>query len=134
MNRSLVAVFVLLAVVSGIVGFVRNSGGPAIDKDSYQAVMLTNGISYYGKIESMNRKYITLNDVHYLQQGGGNPLTLVKFINETQGPQNTVYINKSQVSFIYNLDTTKELYKKIQELKVQDTKTQPAAAAPASVK
>ncbi|MEK7545026.1 MAG: hypothetical protein AAB551_02740 [Patescibacteria group bacterium] len=127
MNRSFVAALVVLIIAGGIIGFVRNSGGPVIDTESYQAVMLSNGVAYYGKIENMNRKYITLNDVHYLQQGGGNPLTLVKFVNETQGPQNTIYVNKSQVSFVYNLDTTKELYKKIQQLKAQDAKTQPAA-------
>ena len=130
MNRSFLSVLVVLVILGAIVcGIVRYSGGPDIDKSSYQAVMMTNGIAYYGKIDSTYGKYITLSDVFYLQQSAGNPLALIRFANETQGPQNMIYINKSQVSFLYNLDTTKELYKKIQELSAQEAKTKSATQA-----
>src|ERR1700743_2242299 len=38
-----------------------------IKTSEYQAVFLTNGQVYFGKLANLNNKYVTITDVYYLQ-------------------------------------------------------------------
>ena len=108
-----IGVVVILAVVSAS---SRWWNSPKIDQESYQGVVLNSGIAYFGKLDTRANRYLKLSDVYYLQQGsqqGQPPLNLIKFGTEPQGPQDVMYINKSQVQYWYNLNPKGELYQKI---------------------
>lgn len=93
-----------------------------IDQGKYQAVFLTNGQVYFGKINSHNNTYLELVDIYYLQvkpvlqqgeEGNENAnvnpqeqkteLSLVKLGNELHGPLDRMMINKDQVVFVEDL-------------------------------
>src|SRR5579884_2508774 len=38
-----------------------------INKDEFQAIFLTNGQVYFGKLANLNNKYVTITDIYYLQ-------------------------------------------------------------------
>jgi hypothetical protein len=99
-----------------------STGALKIDQGKYQAVFLTNGQVYFGKINSSNNTYLELVDIFYLQvkpvlqQGeegnentNKNPqeqkteLSLVKLGNELHGPLDRMMINKDQVVFVEDL-------------------------------
>lgn len=99
-----------------------SAGVLKIDQGKYQAVFLTNGQVYFGKINMANNTYLELVDIFYLQvkpvlqQGEGdnqnanvNPqdqkteLSLVKLGNELHGPLDRMMINKDQVVFVEDL-------------------------------
>ncbi len=95
-----------------------------IDPAKYQAVFLTNGQVYFGRIDFHDPSYIGLSDIYYLQvkpvlqQSEGNDndntntakqqeqkteLSLVKLGNELHGPEDRMMINKDQVVFVEDL-------------------------------
>jgi len=92
-----------------------------IDQGKYQAVFLTNGQVYFGKIAAHEGNYVELDDIYYLQvkpvlqQGdennneNANPkdqkteLSLVKLGNELHGPLDRMMINRDQIVFIEDL-------------------------------
>jgi len=111
-----------------------------IDQGKYQAVFLTNGQVYFGKVMSHNEEFIEVTDIYYLQvvpvlqqkdEGGeGNEdenqqqqqqqteLSLVKLGNELHGPLDRMMLNKDQVMFIEDMkDDSKvtEAIKRYQE-------------------
>jgi hypothetical protein len=98
-----------------------NSESKAVNKSEYQAVFLTNGQVYFGKLAVVNPGYLKLTDIYYLQvQSSSNGTTsasqlsatasttgsnvqLVKLGNELQGPEDMMAINREQVLFWENL-------------------------------
>ncbi len=94
---------------------------------SYQAVFLTNGQVYFGKLYKENSRYPTLLDVYYLQvtqppqpiQAGETPPTninLVKLGGELHGPQDEMRISKSQILFIEDLKSDSRVLEAIKQL------------------
>jgi flagellar basal body-associated protein FliL len=100
--------------VKGTVTSMANSG--------YQAIFLTNGQVYFGKITKMDSDYLTASDIYYLQvvqpplQGSGQDaaaaqaqaaaqpqISLVKLGNELHGPEDEMHISRAQVLFYENL-------------------------------
>lgn len=88
----------------------------------YQAVFLTNGQVYFGKISNAQGTYATLTDIFYLQvvqpplqgqQEAGQPaapapqaqpqISLVKLGNELHGPIDEMQINRDHILFYENL-------------------------------
>jgi len=87
-----------------------------INTNEFQAVFLTNGQVYFGKLANLNNKYVTITDVYYLQvqqnsslQGASSTTTpnsqvsLVKLGSELHGPQDKMYIASGQMLFWENL-------------------------------
>jgi hypothetical protein len=89
------------------------SGSGAAGKASgYQAVFLSNGQVYFGKMSGATDTYVTLKDVYYLQvtnpplqgskestQGQQPQVSLVKLGNELHAPIDEMKINRDQVLF-----------------------------------
>jgi len=87
----------------------------------WQAVFLTNGQVYFGKVQSYNSNYLHLEDIYYLQvvqaplqqtqEGaaaqpqGQSELSLVKLGNELHGPQDAMKINSAHVLFTEKLQS-----------------------------
>lgn len=110
-------------------------GSAKVDKKAYQAVFLTNGQVYFGRLDDINSEYVTLKDIFYLQisqtdEEGLQPaddqkqpqVTLVKLgRDELHGPQDVMFISRDQVLFWENLkdkDNSK-VTKAIEDYKAQ---------------
>lgn len=74
---------------------LRSSIVSTIDSSTYQAVYLDNGDSYFGKITTMNRDFVTIVDVFYFLDDSKK--TLVK------REDNLLTINRDRVVATENL-------------------------------
>lgn len=112
----LVAVAVLLLAVIWIT--INNGGNKAessyIDNNKLQAVFLTNDQVYFGHITDLNNRFVSLNNIYYLQtQNSGsaastttaNNVSLVKLGCELHKPYDRMIINRAEVEFWENLQS-----------------------------
>jgi hypothetical protein len=104
-----------------------NSMG-GVKTSQYQAVFLTNGQAYFGKIKSINSNFIDLTSIYYLQaQQNGQPaetqpkattsqanLSLIKLGGEIHGPESEMFIARDQVLFWENLKNSGQVVKAIE--------------------
>lgn len=100
-----------------------------VDSGKYQAVFLNIGQVYFGKVTSLNDKYLVLDDVFYVncntadgtnncQQNGNNTYTLYKLgVNELHAPQDRMVINQSQVAYWENIKDSSKVVQAIQQYK-----------------
>lgn len=115
--------FITIIIVLAVVGYIFRDklfkGYASVGKANFQAVFLTNGQVYFGKLSDKGGRYAALNNVYYLQvtpvlQTGteGQPgvgqqqqqqLSLVKLGNELHGPVDEMHINRDQILFIEDL-------------------------------
>jgi hypothetical protein len=97
---------------------------------TWQAVFLTNGQVYFGKISSESGSEVVLKDIYYLQvtqplQTSGeeqqpaqqNELSLVKLGNELHGPQDEMRINRDHILFVEDLKTDSRVVEAINNYK-----------------
>jgi hypothetical protein len=99
-----------------------------VSSDKYQAVFLTNGQVYFGKVSNPTDEYLTLKDIWYLQVvqaqqpiQGQQPapaqqqptISLVKLGNELHGPVDEMHINRTQILFYEDLRDDGEVVKTI---------------------
>lgn len=125
-----IAGLVLVLALAGFLLFGRSGSMAAIDKSKYQAVFFTNGQVYFGKLQDLNRDYMKLTDVYYLQsqQDGAsatdseNPqetssqqsdVQLVKLGDEIHGPEDAMIVSKQQMLFFENLKADGQVSKSI---------------------
>lgn len=92
--------------------------------DKYQAVFLENGQVYFGKIASLNSKFVNLQSVFYLNSQSqsneqkaedSNQFTLIKLGCELHGPYDRMVINRDQITFWENLKDDGQVVKTINE-------------------
>ncbi|HMQ01758.1 MAG TPA: hypothetical protein PKD79_01665 [Candidatus Doudnabacteria bacterium] len=96
----------------------------------YQAVFLTNGQVYFGKLSDMNANYATLIDIYYLQvtqpplQGSAEEgqtieqqpqLSLVKLGQELHGPDDLMKINRDHILFYEDIKESGRVMEAIRE-------------------
>ncbi len=96
----------------------------------YQAVFLTNGQVYFGKLSDVSATYATLKDIYYLQvapqpalQGSQSQVTsqqqqqllLVKLGKELHGPVDEMKINRDQILFFEDIREDGTVMTKIRE-------------------
>lgn len=102
------ALILVVAVLLGI--STKSSESSIVSKDRYQAVFLNGGQAYFGKISTLNERYINMNDIYYIStngQSGSNEqanISLVKLGSELHCPQDQMVINRDQVLFWENLN------------------------------
>lgn len=117
----LVAAMLILTVFNGLFsGGTKNFGRLSdwADFSRYQAVFLSNGQVYFGKVTDANIQTLVLENIYYLRSAGNlqtsdannsttTPATdnfsLVKLGNELHGPEDKMSINLSQVLFVEDL-------------------------------
>lgn len=83
--------------------------------EKYQAIFLSNGQVYFGKVINANNRMLMLNDIYYLratqalqsgdQDFGNNAddFSLIKLGNEIHGPEDNMNINLEHILFVENL-------------------------------
>lgn len=103
-------------------------GGQAPDSNKYQALFLTNGQVYFGKLSNVGDNYVKLTDIYYLQvQQAVQPsdpkkpdeaqpqTSLVKLGEELHGPEDEMLVAREQVLFWENLKDDGKVVKAIKE-------------------
>jgi hypothetical protein len=94
-----------------------------VDKTRYQAVFLSNGQVYFGKITEFTKDTLKLVDIYYLRTGSidknGNPTTadasLTKLGSELHAPDDVMFIERKNLTFWENLKTDGQVTKAIGE-------------------
>lgn len=132
---SLILIVILLGLLGGSI-YMRSqmnqklTYADSVKKNQYQAVFLTNGQVYFGKINSTGQEYLNLGSVFYLQvQQSVQPstdnkatasdpaktqnLSLAKLGGELHGPEDNMYISQKQVLFWENLKDDSQVVKAI---------------------
>lgn len=108
----LVILAVLFVALARAVATPADPVGSAINPNEYQAVFLTNGQTYFGKLTAPGGDFYYLRKVYYLAQqkslqtGKPSGETLVKLGNEIHGPEDLMVINRKAILFIENLKPT----------------------------
>lgn len=120
LGKVLVILLIVLSLL--VIGGSLMKGYQAISADQgvkgkqYQAVFLTNGQVYFGKVSSVDGSYVTLKDIYYLQvqqqvqpkdakaaDAAQPQVSLAKLGGELHGPEDIMYISREQVLFWENL-------------------------------
>lgn len=112
-------IIVVAVVVLGLLGawMWQNSKGAQtqVNTNQYQAIFLTNGQVYFGKLNNVDNRYVTITDIYYLQvqqsvqpadskNSNAQPqVSLAKLGNELHGPEDKMVVNRDQVLFWENL-------------------------------
>jgi len=134
----IVVVVIIVAVVGGAL-YWKSCKKAEAKTEGYQAVFLSNGQVYFGKISNLYSDYVGLSDIYYLQltnqlQTQQPPatgdqaaqqqqkLSLIKLGNELHGPKDTMYINQKHVLFIENLKDDSKVVQAINQYKDQQAK------------
>lgn len=125
---ALTAVFVIGWFISKAVGAV--TADSAVKGKQYQAVFLTNGQVYFGKVSSVDASYVKLSDIYYLQvqqtvqpkdstaaNANNQQVSLAKLGGELHGPEDVMYISRQQVLFWENLKGDGKVAKAIADYK-----------------
>ena len=105
-----------------------------IQSTAYQAVFLTNGQVYFGKLREQGKELYQLDDVYYLQiteelQGANSeeenstateeekaPFTLIRLGSELHEPQSAMTINAEHILFWENLKDDSRVVQAIKDL------------------
>lgn len=158
----ILAVVLLLFVVAGVLFRDRLFGSDTTStvaeeqaSSGYQAVFLTNGQVYFGKLSGMTASYSTLKDIYYLQVttppvADGSQLnqqqaqqqqqlSLVKLGEELHGPVDEMKLNRDQILFYEDIKEDGRVMQAIREYQKNppatppaNTNTAPATQAPAT--
>ncbi|MCA9343896.1 hypothetical protein KC947_03015 [Candidatus Saccharibacteria bacterium] len=93
----------------------KNNTLAGVDSSKIQALFLANGQVYFGRISLSDKNTIRISDIYYLQvaqkvqpDNGDNKEAnaepqLIKLGEELHGPEDTMFINRDQVTFWENL-------------------------------
>jgi hypothetical protein len=124
---SVVIVLVLAGVVVAGLLFLKSKTS-ILNSSQYQAVFLTSGQVYFGKLQNTSGDYLKLDDVFYIQANADDAdaiqnasdsdetdLQLIKLGNEIHGPEDEMLINSDQVLFFENLKSDGRISETIQE-------------------
>ncbi|MCA9323537.1 hypothetical protein KC992_00355 [Candidatus Saccharibacteria bacterium] len=133
---ALITAVMIIGLVFGGKGNRTNKEADLIQTDKYQAVFLNSqdGQVYFGKLGVYNSDTYVLQDIYYVrvenpvQPEGQNQqqqanISLAKLGNELHGPQDQMYIARSQVLFWENLKDDGQVVKAITEYKANGGNT-----------
>ena len=123
-----VALIVLLYI-----GAPREQG--YVNKDDEQAVLLQNGKVYFGKIHTVNKEYVELQQVFYYPNASApadletpqHTISVVKMGCEPHAPTDRMVINHDQIVYWENLQPNGQVSKAIQQWITQNPNGQQCA-------
>lgn len=102
---------------AGLASLFAPSAAEVIDHNVYQAVFLTNGSTYFGKVQPQGDDWFLLSDVFYLSVSDQSGTQLIKRGSEAQGPKEPMIISREQVLFIENLRDDSDIVGLIKKFK-----------------
>jgi hypothetical protein len=122
------SILLVTLIVSFVFGFGRTESS-YVNENLTQAVFLDDGQTYFGKIKSVNDKYLRLNDVYYLegeQKQPTSPATTenvepVKLGCQSYGAVDEMLINRDHVLYWENLRTDSKVAEAIAAYKQKNT-------------
>ena len=129
----LIALIVVVLLVraqilrGGTSALFASSAADVIDRNLYQAVFLTNGSTYFGRLQEQGSDWFVLSDVFYLSSSDQSGTQLIKRGGEPQGPKEPMLISRQQVLFIENMRDDSDIVALIRRFKSGQL---PAATAP----
>lgn len=135
---------ILALAIAMLFYFGKSKEASLVDTKKVQAVFLTNGQVYFGKIAEINGKYVNLQNIYYLNSqqqpestdqtkaAAQTSFSLVKLGCELHGPVDQMIINREQVSFWENLTTNGKVAKAIDQWVQQNPNGQNCEAAATS--
>ncbi len=101
-----------------------------INNNEYQAVFLTNGQVYFGKLSDDGGNYVKLTDIYYLQNqdqtkvqpkdqntNSQSNLSLIKLGKELHAPEDMMEISRQQVLFWENIQNNGKVAQAIKQYK-----------------
>ena len=134
----ILAVVLLVFVIAGVLfrdklfpGKSDTATTEQAASSGYQAVFLSNGQVYFGKLSGMTASYATLEDIYYLQvttppaadgsqlnqqqAAAQQQLSLVKLGQELHGPVDEMKINRDQILFYEDMKDDGKVMQAIRE-------------------
>jgi len=139
----LIALILVVLVVrtqlfrAGITTLFAPSAAEVVDRGAYQAVFLSNGATYFGKLQPQGDDWFVLADVFYLQTTEQGSPQLIKRGSEAQGPKEPMIISRQQVLFIENMRDDSDivvLIKKFKSGQLPTATPPPATAVPTTAR
>jgi hypothetical protein len=115
---------------AGISTLFAPSAAEVIDHAAYQAVFLTNGATFFGKLQEQGDDWFLLTDVFYVSGSDQSGTQIVKRGSEPQGPKEPMIIPRAQVLFIENMRDDSDIVVAIKRFK---SGVLPAATPPAQI-
>ncbi len=96
-----------------------------VKRDRYQAVFLSNGQVYFGKIKNINSGFYILEDIYYFRYGDveqaqeeralKTDISLIKLGEELHGPEDRMIIRRDKVLFWENLRDSSKVVEAIKK-------------------
>jgi len=131
----LIALIVLVLIVrtqlfrAGIGTLFDPGASEVIDRNAYQAVFLTGGQVYFGRLQQQGSQYFVLYDVFYLSVPTDSTAQpqLIKRGSELQAPVDPMIIPAAQILYIENLRPDGQVATAIRKFKAGEI---PSATAP----
>ena len=124
----------LVVVMAGVTAWFTlfdsrpSTTGLDINSDKYQAVFLSGGQVYFGRLTELNEQYLKLSEVFYIKSGDETAtgadteqssaaagMQLIKLGDEVHGPEDAMVINRDQVLFFENLKSDGKVSQLIQQ-------------------
>ncbi len=117
---------VLPVVVVVLAGFVAAwlwllPQGQRIDSSVYQAVYLTNGQAYFGKLKGTSGEYVTLESPYTVQEvqaengkDAQGQTTLLKVRDQVYGPDDSIALRSENILFWQNLRSDSKVQQAIE--------------------
>lgn len=139
----LLTVFLILAAVTFVGVYLSRAVGSlsadtAVKGKQFQAVFLTNGQVYFGKVSQVDSSYVKLTNIYYLQvttaatgsqtvqpkasDTANQQVSLAKLGGELHGPEDTMFISRQQILFWENLKGDGKVAKAIADYVAQGKK------------
>ncbi len=137
LNKVLYGLIGVLAAL-GIIGLLSKgfnafTANQAVSNKEYQALFLTNGQVYFGKLSGVANDYVKLTDIYYLQvqqavqpkdssQQAQQSVSLAKLGGELHGPEDSMYVSRQQVLFWENMKDSGKVVTAIKEYQAKQKK------------
>lgn len=132
-NKTIIIAAIAAVLVVGLFFWLFNrADSNGIDSGKYQAVFLSNGQHYFGKVKDLNDKHLKLTEVYYLkrssdenksediQQSAGSQsgnLELKKLGDEIHAPEDEMIIFREHILYYENLNPNGQVSRGIEEYK-----------------
>lgn len=125
----LIAVSLVILIWFANKAFSDLNADSAVKAKQFQAVFLTNGQVYFGKVTHVDKSYVKVTDIYYLQvqqtvqpkdataAANNQQVSLAKLGGELHGPEDVMYVSRQQVLFWENLKTDGKVAKAIADYK-----------------